>query len=396
VGNLGISLEDTQIKFPRFLRREGDFNFRVLNDILDPANSEMTFKDFERCVNFNLPNHVVKVSTSRKKEVPTTSQIKNNEEESKILQASEMGVMNQSENPASVIPEEKTLSVKNDGKNESTMIEGIKNETEPTYVVQEEVFQEEETDIIVNKMDARQKFLEKNILIYGDAKPTNLMKNEILVSEEINIETHFIELFTKIEMGRQTIMDGRNRERIMRENKRKAMKTINKKMGHDDEMDSKKVEAAIQLQKFVRGFQARKQTKEYRRKKMKFLGLSIFNEHLPKDQNLETHKFMELVKSIEEKRKKGIQEKLNEMMEQRKIIKEELKENEGPEMMENMLQERREFILDFYEMHEGKQLPKNEKVFYERFDLKNIKTLEEDAKKMKKNKNKNKSKCFGG
>ena len=61
-----------------------------------------------------------------------------------------------------------------------------------------------------------------------------------------------MELFLKKEMGRQTITDGRNRERILRENKRKAQKTINKKVGHDDEMDSKKVEAAIQLQKFVR------------------------------------------------------------------------------------------------------------------------------------------------
>ena len=78
-------------------------------------------------------------------------------------------------------------------------------------------------------------------------------------------------------------------------------------------------------------------------------------------------------------------------MEQRKIIRDELKENEGPEMTENMLQERREFILEFYEMHEGKQLPRNEKVFYERFDLKNIKNLEEDAKKMKKNKKKSRT-----
>ena len=60
-------------------------------------------------------------------------------------------------------------------------------------------------------------------------------------------------------------------------------------------------------------------------------------------------------------------------------------------MMEKMLQERREFILDFFEMNEGKQLPKNEKVFYDRFELKDIKNLEENAKKNKK-KNKSESK----
>ena len=117
---------------------------------------------------------------------------------------------------------------------------------------------------------------------------------------------------------------------------------------------------------------------------MQFLGLSIFNEHQPKEKNKDQFETIQKVREIEEKRRIGIQKKLKEMMDQRSIIKEELKENEGPEMMDKMLQERREFILGFFEMHEGKQLPKSEKIFYERFELKDIKNLEENAKKKKK------------
>lgn len=382
---MGLSLEDTHIPFPRFLRREGDFNFRVLRDILDPASGEMTFKDFERCVKFNRPNHVVKVSTSMREgpEAKPQTVKKETEGPKENLQMSEMN--SQVEDKGKSNAEDQEIKEQDNSKMNEPVI------TEAPLVLKQEVFQEEERDILVNKMEARQKFLEKNILIYGDAKPPRERQEEILVSNELDVEKHFVELFLKIEMGRQTITDGRNRERILRENKRKAQKTINKKVGHDDEMDSKKVEAAIQLQKFVRGFQARKRTREFRRKKMQFLGLSIFNEHQPADQNEEMHKLKKLVEKIENKRKQGILEKRDEMMEQRKIIRDELKENEGPEMTENMLQERREFILEFYEMHEGKQLPRNEKVFYERFDLKNIKTLEEDAKKMKKNKKKSRT-----
>jgi hypothetical protein len=384
---MGLNLESTELNFPKFLRREGDFNFRILKDILEPAKSEMTYKDFERCVDFNLPNHIVKVSLLndiKKEDKPKTiNKIKNEESEKKTINSKLDDMINQEQS------ERRSSNQENNVKNESIFLSN--NDHNPDFAPKkEEVYQDDkERDFLINKMAAREAFLDKNILFYGDAKPIQQMNNEVLISKDIDPEQYFVKLFVKIEMGRQNVMDGRNKERIIRENKRKAMKNNNKKIGNEEEMDSKKVEAAIQLQKFIRGVQARKRTKEFRRKKMKFLGLSIFNEHKPRDQNKEEFELMQLVKEIEQKRKEGINKKLNEIMEQRKIIKEELKENEGPEMMEKMLQERREFILNFFEMNEGKQLPKNEKVFYDRFELKDIKNLEENAKKMKK---KNKSK----
>lgn len=364
-------MESAQLHFPRFLRREGDHNFRILKDVLEPSKAEMTFSDFERCVQFNRPNHVVRVSllgdthnvSPPKKNVSLEAVEKKDQAiEPKDTQASQ----------------QKETGSENPNQKQSILVSEIQEKAPEARTGGKE------REFVVSKMEAREIFLENNILMYGDARQEPRVKNELLISKEVDPEAKFVELFMIIEMGRQSIMDGRNKERILRENQRKAQKNINKKIGNDDEMDSKKVEAAIQLQKFIRGFQARKKTRAFRRHKMEFLGLSIFNEHTPQTQNKSRLEIVQQVDKVAEKRKARIVRKLGEMMEQRKLIKEELRVNEGPEIKEKMLEERRNFILDFYEMHEGKQLPKNEKVFYQRFELKDIKNLEENAKKMKK------------
>ena len=341
---MGLNLASSELHFPRFLKREGDFNFRVLKDVLEKPKNELTMKDFERCVDFNLPNHVVKVSMTTE----TTSD-----------------------------------PVKEDPKpNQDSQLQS--SQANDLISVQEVYEQPKQRTFLVSKMEARTALLEKKILLYGDAKTQKPQQEEFIINKDVDPEEIFANLFLQMEMGRQWILDGRNKERQMKENKKKTIKVPVKKNGNEEDVDSKKVEAAIYVQKFIRGYRARKKTKDFRRKKMQFLGLSIFNEHQPKEKDKVKFEIRKKVGGIEEKRRRGIQKKLQEMMDQRGIIKEELKENEGPEMMDKMLQERREFILGFFEMHEGKQLPKSEKTFYERFELKDIKNLEENAKKKKK------------
>ena len=355
--DLGESLDSIKIQLPRFLRREGNMNFRVLNEIFEPVKGELTTQDFQKCLGFNSLNHLVSISPKKddKENQENSEYQKNTEEKKQDMKINSIGEIS-----------------------ESLKINPKESEDNKTR--------------IISKMVAREALLEKMVLLYGDAKKQIGFQEEYEIKKDSNPEEEFANLFKKIELGRQSVLEGRNKERILKENKKKAeAKTQVKKTSNEDDLEPQKLEATIQIQKLFLGYRDKLKVKQVRKLRMEFLGLNVFNGKEPMNGNISLNKLNEHVNRIGEDRKEKIEEKIEELFSQKKKIREELIENEGPEIMEKMLQERRDFILDYFEMHEGKQLPLNEKVFYDRFNLKDPKTLEEEAKQKKKKNNSSKA-----
>lgn len=336
---MGLSRSVIKIRMPRFLRREGNSNFRALSDVFGPNPGQMTFSSLTKQLNFNSPNHYVKMTFKQDPIDPTEA-----ENVEKNLMPGELEEQN---------------------KKKGTRIE------------------------LLNKMHAREELLKTYMLLYGQPIQQKLRTEVVEVKENLDSEAEFVKMFKKVELARQNVNDGKTRYRNIIENKKKAeLKNALDKAKKDDEND-KKIDFVVVLQKFTRGYHARKETKAFRKKKMEFLGMKVFNDREPQNMNKEEVELQKRTETIQQNRKKEIQEKLKELEREKIMIRDELNENEGPEILEEMKEERREFILSYYEMHNGKQLPPNEKLFYDRFNLKDPRTLEEDAKnKNKKNNNK--------
>lgn len=337
ISEMGLSRSAQNIRMPRFLRREGNTNFRVLSDVLDPVSGQLTFSALTKQLNFNSPNHYVKMLVSQ---------------DSALLAAD-------SETDKNKLPEEVEAARKKKG----SRVE------------------------LLNKMQAREELLKTYMLLYGQPAQHKLRTQVVEVREGTDSEADFVKMFRKVELARQNVNEGKTRYRNIIENKKKAeLKNAMDKAKKEDDND-KKMELVVVLQKFTRGYHARKQTKAFRKKKMEFLGMKVFNDREPRAMNEAVVDLEKRTDFIEERRRQQILEKQRELEREKIMIREELEENEGPEILEEMMEERREFILSYYEMHEGRQLPANEKVFYDRFELKDPRTLEEDAKNKNKKSN---------
>ena len=71
---------------------------------------------------------------------------------------------------------------------------------------------------------------------------------------------------------------------------------------------------------------------------------------------------------------------LKELASEKDEIRKLLEDNESPDIKEDKLYERRNWVTQFYEDHEGKELPKDVDDFYERHNVaKPLSPEEEDA-----------------
>lgn len=182
------------------------------------------------------------------------------------------------------------------------------------------------------------------------------------------------------ERGRQGIQRGvENREKIKQKRKNK---------NKEAEINKEQVSMLV-LQKYIRAFIDREKVEKMRNEEMEFLGMlptSPTIDDLPfvnQSRNSTLAKmgmedFATLVKPVEDTRKlmetkveeakekrrgeqRYGQKKLKEMVEN---VKREIKEHEVPDMKENLMYDMRTWITQYYEQHEGKELPTKIEDYY--------------------------------
>jgi len=130
------------------------------------------------------------------------------------------------------------------------------------------------------------------------------------------------------------------------------------------------------VQKYFRAFLDRKIIHEARKAEMEFLGMIPDCEDELEILSLKNQR-------NRANRKDDQIRNENALIDETTAIKDDLKKTESPDIREHMLYERRNWITEFYEDHEGKELPSKVEQFYERHNVAKPLTKEEEELKKK-------------
>jgi len=233
-------------------------------------------------------------------------------------------------------------------------------------------------------LDYRNQIHEKSLEKYQSALPEEEeIEDDYL--RDIDIDTA-IRILQKNERGRQGI--DRGYQAIKKHKNDLKKKERDMKMHDEMNMDgeeNKRSDAVIVIQKYFRGFTSREQVEKIREDELVFLGMKKVSED-PKDPNSQTFKYnatrdhrKALQKEFDEEYKQGLDE-----------IKNGIREYQAPDIKEVMLEERRKWIYDFYELNEGNDLPKKVTEFYDKDKVMKPLTPEEEEAKRKEEEDKKK------
>lgn len=178
------------------------------------------------------------------------------------------------------------------------------------------------------------------------------------------------------ERGRQGIQRGvENRER---------MKLKRKNKNKDGEIN-KDEQSMLILQKYIRAYIDRQAVEAIRDEEMEFLGMLPSKpkfDDLPflkvgPNDNVKT-KIDEQVEKVKQKRRGDQQRNATEMRKTKNQIVANIEEHEVPDMKENLMYQMRNWITEYYEQHEGKELPEKIDDFYKK-DEKAVPLTKEEA-----------------
>lgn len=246
------------------------------------------------------------------------------------------------------------------------------------------------------------------------------MEDRHLPEEEVMEIRNPVEMDPEAEIW-MILVNERGRQGIQRgAAQREAFK--NKKKNKAKENENKDLISMLVLQKYIRAFIDREKVEKLRNEEMEFLGmlptapqmddvpfwlqkqgcfdhkqLGILDRPVPEDPLLfvkpgdNPSKLMSNVADIVKGKRRGEQnhaeKSLKKMVES---VKNEIKEHEVPDMKENLMYDMRTWITQYYEQHEGKELPPKVEDFYTRNDKSKPMTKEEEdaAKKAKAEKEK--------
>ena len=139
--------------------------------------------------------------------------------------------------------------------------------------------------------------------------------------------------------------------------------------------DDKEKDAAIFLQRRMRGIIARKNIEVMRQKEMEFLGMC----RRPKTAQERVNDPIERMKKIRQERKLIQVNNWTKYNDAKEEIKNEIDENQGVDIREQMLKERREWVNEQKKL--TYKLPEDCKGFYERFNVEAPLSPEEEAAK---------------
>lgn len=137
-----------------------------------------------------------------------------------------------------------------------------------------------------------------------------------------------------------------------------------------------KADYSVIVQKYFRAFLDRKIIHEARKAEMEFLGMIPDCEDELEILSLKNQR-------NRANRKDDQIRNENALIDETTAIKDDLKKTESPDIREHMLYERRNWITEFYEDHEGKELPSKVEQFYERHNVAKPLTKEEEELKKK-------------
>lgn len=263
-----------------------------------------------------------------------------------------------------------------------------------------------------------QKLKERNFQVhkYLESEDRHLPEEEVLeVRNPVEMDPEAeIWMILVNERGRQGIQRGlENREKIKQKRKNKIKEA---------EINKEQLSMVV-LQKYIRAFIDREKVEKMRNEEMEFLGMLPTNptitdltfvtdrksnsdsklfkgffENIGYDHQLAVMHFNEdprlFMETFENKikiKRRGnqatLQHELQKLVEK---VKSEIKEHEVPDMKENLMYDMRTWITQYYEQHEGKELPAKIEDYYTRNDKSKPLTKEEEdaAKKAKAEKEK--------
>lgn len=193
-------------------------------------------------------------------------------------------------------------------------------------------------------------------------RETSLPEEEVLEDKfvlEANLETA-IRIIQKNERGRQGIETAlKYKYRKKEELKRKKQLQQNSENSEDNTRE----EAIQVVQKYYRGYKSREFVDKLRQAEFEFLGMKkTADDPVQKEEMklyLKTKEEMKIIKGENEK----------EFQDELKRQKELIKKNEGPDIKEDMLQKRREWIERYRDMNDFQKLPAGVEEFYDSKDV---------------------------
>ena len=209
------------------------------------------------------------------------------------------------------------------------------------------------------KREERNQAIDKLLVQFQE---TSLPEEEVLEDKfilEANLETA-IRIIQKNERGRQGI-EWALKFKYKKKEELKKKKQLQQNSEISD--DNTREEATLVVQKYYRGYKSREFVDKLRQDEFQFLGMKkIENDPTTKeeiDKFVKTKEYMKHIKSEHEK------EYEEELIRQKELIK----KNEGPDIKEQMLQQRREWIEKFRDMNDFQKLPTSVEEFYDRNDV---------------------------
>lgn len=185
------------------------------------------------------------------------------------------------------------------------------------------------------------------------------------------------------ERGRQGVLRAQAKRALFEQmyRQRKKLEKVDK---GDAVEQTKETDPALVLQRYVRAYIDRKEIERLRNEEMEFLGM------LPSKPDYSDLPFLKEdpskfdpekeIEKIKQKRKTDLRVNENRMTKMVEKVKQEIIKHETPDMRENLMYEMRNWITEYYEQHEGKELPDKIDNFYTRNDVaKPLSKEEEDA-----------------
>lgn len=233
---------------------------------------------------------------------------------------------------------------------------------------------EADDEVLNQRDDLVSKYLAREGRELGEEEVT-VIRNPVEMNRDSAIHMILVN-----ERGRQGILKGqRNREAYEQKAKRK-------KKGGDQGVD-KATESYLVFQKYFRAYLDRMEVEKMRNEEMQFLGMKPSQMQIddlkfltPKErENFDIDKKIEDIKD----KRRAVQSRNKEELKNLKVkVKTEIETHDVPDMREKQLYDMRKWITEYYEQHEGKELPEKVEDFYTKDDKALPLTKEEiEAKK---------------
>ena len=211
-------------------------------------------------------------------------------------------------------------------------------------------------EINYKALDVRDQLIKKYFI-----EDTGQDKDNVLPEEEELIYRDFEKIDDTTAMH-WILVNERGRQGILRATSVRDEIKGNRPKRRQGNNPNEKNDSSTTIQKYFRAYLDRKKIHQMRLEEMEFLGM------LPEEEAI-LDTLNEKVDKIRHKRKIEQKRNMDNLIDATNEIKANLMKTESPDIKEKMLYDRRNWITDFYEDHEGKELPQKVEDFYERHNV---------------------------